>query len=757
MINTPQFTLIPSNYANNPDSGFSIIRNGKKASKKPIIKEDFFLLWLPVNKSEDSLNLAIKRHYPQIPVDKAFTCSIKLAYPKDLNNKKKTNQRPSIIKEVTIGKILPISLSTKILVEIPLIKVPNERNLIFGDRSISGSAYFWSLALKLALQLISEGNIIPKIEKVEQSIEDLSLDTSKAGSLIGSWKPILRSQIDFKNYGNILYLAPLSAHNIPFNVKNVTQIIDPSELLTDYLNSITDILVRQSLKAGKYSSFQDVYGLSPTKIEKLGDKIPWEVRMLSGLIIKNSEFNIYRVSEEVIPDVITKWTQIVNHPYWKDGFNLTLKLKMPSSEVGSWILDYFIQSIRNEEIFIPLKDFWQLFEDKKKKTGKKKSNKNLIKHIDNKWKIRRNILASLNGLSSLFPAIEQSLLKKNPESVKVSVLEASDFLEYIGKQMKSDGFGVIIPDEFTNQGKQRLKTVMHIKSETPEMEKLKDVDGIPKYGEIIDTSFDINSILSYKWELQIGNESLSEDDFNKLLDKKTNEPLIFWNNKWILLERREVSAIRDTFKEQRGGNIKAEQALFLGLTGETYLEKKKKGKNGDNKKFGPYEVILEGPIQEIVDTLTGRKEPEKRQQPKNLNGKLRPYQKIGFNWLLTMTRMGFNICLADDMGLGKTIQVISYILEKLDQKQKFKPKNRINSLIICPTSVLGNWQREIDQFAPDLKVGFYYGSSRPSDLNGLTKLLNEKDILLTSYGLLRRDIKLISLVNWDIVVLDESQ
>ncbi|MCP4760236.1 MAG: DEAD/DEAH box helicase, partial [archaeon] len=62
-----------------------------------------------------------------------------------------------------------------------------------------------------------------------------------------------------------------------------------------------------------------------------------------------------------------------------------------------------------------------------------------------------------------------------------------------------------------------------------------------------------------------------------------------------------------------------------------------------------------------------------------------------------------------------------------------------------------------DQFAPDLKVGFYYGSSRPSDLNDLTKLINEKDILLTSYGLLRRDIKLISLVNWDIVVLDESQ
>ncbi len=131
--------------------------------------------------------------------------------------------------------------------------------------------------------------------------------------------------------------------------------------------------------------------------------------------------------------------------------------------------------------------------------------------------------------------------------------------------------------------------------------------------------------------------------------------------------------------------------------------------------------------------------------PDNLNAKLREYQKVGYSWLRTIEELGFGGILADDMGLGKTIQTITLLLSREGKR----------SLIITPTSVIYNWKSEFEKFAPDLKVGIIHGSLKER-MNILDEF-NNYDVLLTTYGTLRRDISLYEDKTFDFCIIDEGQ
>ena len=132
--------------------------------------------------------------------------------------------------------------------------------------------------------------------------------------------------------------------------------------------------------------------------------------------------------------------------------------------------------------------------------------------------------------------------------------------------------------------------------------------------------------------------------------------------------------------------------------------------------------------------------------PDSLTGELRPYQKIGYSWLIQNIRYGFGSILADDMGLGKTIQVLSSILY-------YKEKNLLDDktvLIIVPPTLISNWENEIKKFTPDLTYFIYHGSNR-------TFPLDNYDIILTSYGVVRLDLDMFVDQRWFLCVIDEAQ
>ncbi len=133
--------------------------------------------------------------------------------------------------------------------------------------------------------------------------------------------------------------------------------------------------------------------------------------------------------------------------------------------------------------------------------------------------------------------------------------------------------------------------------------------------------------------------------------------------------------------------------------------------------------------------------------PKVVNGKLRSYQHEGYNWLNFLQEFRFGGCLADDMGLGKTLQALTLLQHEKDKK------NGLPSLIVCPTSVVFNWECEADKFTPDLKLYQHVGIERDKELSDFA----EYDLIITTYGILLRDILKLKIIQFHYVILDESQ
>ena len=142
--------------------------------------------------------------------------------------------------------------------------------------------------------------------------------------------------------------------------------------------------------------------------------------------------------------------------------------------------------------------------------------------------------------------------------------------------------------------------------------------------------------------------------------------------------------------------------------------------------------------------------------PESLKNVLRDYQKSGFFWLKALKRNGFGGILADDMGLGKTIQILALLLSIKEEAAK-EGRKAPCSLIVCPASLVYNWQHEIKKFTPALNVELAVGIK--PDRERVTSEIDEEktDVLITSYDLLRRDIDLYKYLSFECMVIDEAQ
>ncbi len=158
-----------------------------------------------------------------------------------------------------------------------------------------------------------------------------------------------------------------------------------------------------------------------------------------------------------------------------------------------------------------------------------------------------------------------------------------------------------------------------------------------------------------------------------------------------------------------------------------------------------YSEILEE-LNEKRKKLQEFTEIKRARTPKDFKGKLRDYQKSGYNWLRFLDEFNWGGILADDMGLGKTIQILAFLLQQVKVSKKA-------NLIVIPTSLLFNWKNEIEKFSPSLKIYFLYGNDRTKDY----KIFADYNLIITTYGTMTRDIKLLRKYLFNYVILDESQ
>ncbi len=241
-------------------------------------------------------------------------------------------------------------------------------------------------------------------------------------------------------------------------------------------------------------------------------------------------------------------------------------------------------------------------------------------------------------------------------------------------------------------------------------------------------------LLDFRWRVALGDQELTEEELERLV--QAHRPVVRLRDQWVVVDPELVRRLR---RAARSGapSLTAIDALGAALTGSVEVDGEQVAVTAGG--------VLEELRARIADPeVRAAREPQG--PPKGLAATLRDYQLRGLNWLHRMTALGLGGCLADDMGLGKTVTLIALHLRRQERKATAGP-----TLVVCPASLLGNWEREIRRFAPTAAVRRFHGPGR--ELAGL-----EGDaFVLTTYGTMRRDTERLAEQAWGLLVADEAQ
>jgi hypothetical protein len=342
------------------------------------------------------------------------------------------------------------------------------------------------------------------------------------------------------------------------------------------------------------------------------------------------------------------------------------------------------------------------------------------------------LLAGLGTAARLFPALDAALREAAPAQVTLEGGQALDFLRETGPLLAAAGFGVLMPD-WARKARLGLKlTTRSSSSATP-------VSGRPG-------QFGLQDLVSFRYDLALGDDVLAPEELAELARLKV--PLVRVRGQWVELDDRHLKAALKFLTDRRTGTMTAAEvlgaALGAGATpGELQLVKvDADGWLGD---------LLSGQADERLAPLP---------TPEGFGGTLRPYQRRGLSWLSFLGRLGVGAVLADDMGLGKTVQLLALLASGGRGDGGNHAPVRENSvgptLLICPMSLTGNWQREAERFTPELAVHVHHGADRLAGAD-LATAMSTADLVITTYQTAVRDLAALSAVRWARVVCDEAQ
>ena len=331
------------------------------------------------------------------------------------------------------------------------------------------------------------------------------------------------------------------------------------------------------------------------------------------------------------------------------------------------------------------------------------------------------LLADLGRASRMFGELDTALRAKRPVELELDAEGAYRFLTQAGA-LDQAGFGVLLPSWWQQPVELGLKLTSASRGTAGVVAK--------------NTAAGLKALVEYRWELALGEEKLTIEEMAALASAKV--PLVRLRGRWVQVDPKRVAAGLAFIERGGQGRMPAGEILLHAAH--------------------PDDDALPLPITSVSDRgwlgdlLSGRAEQqlEPVSPPPGFAARLRPYQRRGLAWLAFLDDLGLGACLAVDMGLGKTVQLLA--LEALARNGNARPP----TLLVCPMSLVGNWQREAARFAPMLSVHVHHGGGRLAG-DELRAAIEAHELIVTTYALAARDSAVLGAVEWDRVVLDEAQ
>ena len=422
------------------------------------------------------------------------------------------------------------------------------------------------------------------------------------------------------------------------------------------------------------------------------------------------------------------------------GFRTCFRLDPPVDPVlgeapeSAWALSFWLQAVDETSLLVPAATIWE---------GE------VPPALGNRaWSNPREVLLpALARAGRLFPPVATALAESTPCGCALTTAEAYQFLREAAPLLEETGSGVLTPD-WWRRGRVRLGVRATVRPARSAARGILTQD----------------RLVEFDWQVALGDEPLSAAEFAALRDLKS--PLVRIRGKWVEVDPNEIEhAIRSWERRRVGGPLSLLDALRLAT---------------DNEGLPLVEIEAEGELAGLLGALPADAALLPIPVPDTFQGTLRPYQQYGLQWLTFLRHWGLNGCLADDMGLGKTIQVLCHLLQ-VRSAGEHPP-----ALLVCPTSLVENWRREAEKFAPSLRVYVHHGAGRirerpstplpiadaedalPADDDPSTPVpeagegafsaaVAGMDLVVTTYPLALRDAEMLAKVSWDTLILDEAQ
>jgi SNF2-related domain/SNF2 Helicase protein/Helicase conserved C-terminal domain len=335
------------------------------------------------------------------------------------------------------------------------------------------------------------------------------------------------------------------------------------------------------------------------------------------------------------------------------------------------------------------------------------------------------IVAALGRMARLAPELAPALEEAVPVDVATDDRSVISLLRERCAHLEDAGIAVLLPAWWSRPAQIGLRA--------------RATRASTASGAVTAGGVGMDAIVTFEWQAALGGERLSKTDLASLSRAaEAKRSLVRVRGQWVEVDAGVIGELIG-----RVGRVEEAAAADLLRAGlgldDLALPDGLEVVDVDARAVDWLQGLLDGALHATVESLP---------TPEAFEGKLRPYQERGAGWLVFLGRLGLGACLADDMGLGKTAQLIASVLADPADAP---------ALVVCPVTVLGNWERELARFAPGLRVLVHHGPRRHDGKRSFRKRVGRYDMVLTTYSLLARDQEHLGSVRWSRLVFDEAQ